>query len=229
MRDSSVTAERFGVEDLGVMAYAEALGVQREVHAGVVAGERERLLVVEHPAVITLPDRDAVRAHILADSEALGRAGVDVQITDRGGDVTYHGPGQLVVYPIVRLRDHRLNLGRYMRLLEAVVMDTLAAFGVVGHRREGATGVWVEGEGEPVSKVCALGVRIRKNVTMHGLALNVTTDLRHFELIVPCGLADRGVTSLERLLGEGVPAMAEVVSELVSAFDRRLAEAEARA
>ena len=189
-----------------------------------------------------------------------------MQETDRGGDITYHGPGQLVAYPILQLQPLGLNLSRYMRLLERVVMDTVAAFGVSAHREPGATGVWVEMGGfgehttgsrdqgsrigeagsqrsahdaastvspEPRSpnpepprtaKLCALGVRIRKNTTMHGLALNVKTDLSHFETIVPCGLEGRAVTSLEALLGNNCPPMADVKAEFVAQM-RRAVEA----
>lgn len=225
MTDSSVPRLSFDVENLGVLPYAEAFALQRRVRDEVVAGGRERLLVVEHPPVITMPDRPQAQAHILASPERLDREGVEVQITDRGGDVTYHGPGQLVVYPILRLRDHGLNLGKYMRLLEAVVIDTLDAFGIRGHRREGATGVWVEREGQGVAKICALGVRIGRNVTMHGLALNITTNLGHFDLIVPCGLAQRDVTSMEQLLGDQTPSREAVVTCMMRVFAERLSEA----
>ena len=153
--------------------------------------------------------------------------GIAVHETNRGGDVTYRGPGQLVVYPILRLADigeRGTRLTGYMRLLEQTVIDTLAGYGVRGHREAGATGVWVR-TGEGVSggtagsaKVCAMGVRIRKGCTMHGLALNVRTDLSHFEAIVPCGLAGRAVTSLAALLGERCPAMATVKRDVVTAL-----------
>ncbi|WP_428389376.1 lipoyl(octanoyl) transferase LipB [Mucisphaera sp.] len=210
-------SERLLVERLGLVGYREAMVFQARAHAEVLEGGRERLLLVEHPSTVTLPDRPGLLEHVLASDVQRKRLGVSLEVTDRGGDVTYHGPGQLVVYPIVRLRDHGLNLGRYMRLLETVVIDVLAGFGVAGFRREGATGVWV-GEADRPKKVCAMGVRIRKHVTMHGLALNVATDLSRFELIVPCGLAEREVTSLRALLGVACPSMAEVEQALVSAF-----------
>jgi lipoate-protein ligase B len=229
------------VMDLGRVGYAEALERQRARNLSVSRGEaREALLLVEHDPVITLSRRRGVRDHLLATEQQLRRRGIDVQETDRGGDITYHGPGQLVAYPIVRLADHGLNLGRYMRRLEDAVIRTAGAFGVTARREPGATGVWVaETEGslakdrdssaglteqdslaeanspDPrTAKLCAMGVRVRKNTTMHGLALNVTTDLSHFAMIDPCGLGGRPVTSLRRRLGERCPAMDEVKRQL---------------
>lgn len=178
------------------------------------------LLLVEHdPPVITISARKTARQHLVATPDMLARAGVEVCETDRGGDITYHGPGQLVVYPILDLNTLGLRLHGYMRLLEQVVIDTLARFGIEGHRDEAATGVWV---GD--SKICAMGVRVSRWVTMHGLALNVTTNLDHFDLIVPCGLVGRGVTSMARELGEACPSMDEVKEALASCFSARVAE-----
>ena len=195
------------------MGYAEAFDRQRETHARVLSAREDgegpvgRVLFVEHdPPVITVTRRPEARSHLLAGEERLEALGVQVVETDRGGDITYHGPGQLVVYPIVDLRRLGWSLHRYMRELEGAAIDACASFGVEGARDEGATGVWV-GEGASARKVCAMGVRVRRWVTMHGLALNVRTDLSHFELIVPCGLAGRAVTSLEKELGEGAPTM----------------------
>ncbi|MEM1109045.1 MAG: lipoyl(octanoyl) transferase LipB [Planctomycetota bacterium] len=211
--------------DLGVSAYAEALAVQRERNLAVSLGEAdEALLLVEHPPVITLSHRRGVKENVLASPEYLAELGIEVQETDRGGDVTYHGPGQLVAYPIVRLHDHGLNLGRYMRRLEQAVISTAAAFNVEGHPEAGATGVWVNMPEGHTAKLCAMGVRIRKNTSMHGLALNVTTDLAHFQTIDPCGLGGRPVTSLFELLGEACPSMDEVkrmlTQQLAEAIDR---------
>ncbi len=136
--------------------------------------------------------------------------------------MTAHGPGQLVAYPILRLADHGLNLSRYMRLLERVAIDTAAAFGVAAHREEGATGVWVARPGRPAAKLCALGVRIARNTTSHGLALNVTTDLSIFELIDPCGLGHRPVTSLRELLGAACPPMQDVRAKLLGRLHEEL-------
>lgn len=186
------------------------------------------VLLLEHEAVITVSRRPGAAGHVLASPEALGRAGVEVAETDRGGDVTYHGPGQLVVYPILDLNAFRLRLHDYMRLLEDVVVDVLGAFGVRGEREAGATGVWVRppggaGDGGAAArKICAMGVRVRQWVSMHGLALNVEPDLGHFGLIVPCGLVGRDVTSLRVELGEACPPMAAVKGEVARALRARL-------
>jgi lipoyl(octanoyl) transferase len=196
------------VEDLGTMAYREAWRRQEEVHARVVAGDAERLLYVEHSPVITFGRRPGISRNLIASDEELGRLDVEVVQSDRGGDITFHGPGQMVVYPIVRLLDHRLSVGAYVHRLEDAVVAMLKEFGIEGHRDD-AVGVWTRREGQ-VAKICAIGVRIRQGVSMHGIALNVSTDLSYFDLIVPCGLVGRPVTSLKQLLGEGAPAM-EVV------------------
>lgn len=215
------------------MPYAQAFATQVETHAEVVAA-RERLvsttrapgviLLVEHdPPVITVSRRPGARDNLLATPELLGAHGVEVAETDRGGDITYHGPGQLVVYPILDLNALGWNLHRYMRELEGAVIAACARFGVAAHRDAHATGVWVGAAGGAScgAKICAMGVRVRRWVTMHGLALNVTTNLDHFGLIVPCGLAGRPVTSLHRLLGPRCPGMPEVkravVEELAAA------------
>ncbi|MEX0655604.1 MAG: lipoyl(octanoyl) transferase LipB [Phycisphaeraceae bacterium] len=214
------------VRDLGRMGYVAALALQREVNEAVIAGQAPpTLLLLEHDPVITVSRRRTARDHLLASPDRLARLGIDVQETDRGGDITYHGPGQLVAYPIIPLPPFGLNLGRYMRLLEQVVIDTLVRFHVTGQRIDGATGVWVTppttpdaSRPTPHAKLCALGVRIRKHVTMHGLALNVHTDLSHFATIVPCGLPDQGVTSLRQLLGDAAPTMAEAKAALTQTF-----------
>lgn len=215
---------RVEIENLGSMAYAPAFDLQRsaleEVLSWRAAGDARagRVLLVEHdPPVITVSRRAGARDHLLASEGRLADEGVAVAETDRGGDITYHGPGQLVAYPIVDLNRFGLNLHGYMRLLEAAVIDACAVFGVRAERDGAATGVWVNG-----SKVCAMGVRIRRWVSMHGLALNVSTRLEHFDLIVPCGLVGRGVTSLERELGEACPDMGRVKAALVRALASRL-------
>ncbi|MEM6854358.1 MAG: lipoyl(octanoyl) transferase LipB [Planctomycetota bacterium] len=218
------------IVDLGRRGYAEAWAVQRERNDAVSLGEaRPALILVEHDPVITVSHRKGVRDHVLASPEELERLGIDLQETDRGGDVTYHGPGQLVAYPILRLNDHGLNLGRYMRLLEDAVIATAAAFGITGQAEQGATGVWVPMPEGHTAKLCAMGVRIRKNTTLHGLALNVTTDLTHFQNIDPCGLGGRPVTSLDQLLGDDCPSMDEVkhalARQLAAAIDACSADA----
>lgn len=196
--------------DLGLIGYREAWRVQEEVHAEVAAGAEEALLLLEHTPVITLGRRVAdSQKNLLASAEALGRVGVEVVESDRGGDITYHGPGQLVAYPIVRLIDHRLSVGAYVRKLEDVVIATLGEYGIEGFKDDSAIGVWVRGADGVAAKICALGVRIKRGVTLHGIALNLTTDLSHFGLINPCGLG-RPVTSMEQMLGERAPAMGEL-------------------
>lgn len=202
-----------------------------------------RLLLLEHaPPVITVSRRPAARRHLLASPAQLARCGVELCETDRGGDITYHGPGQLVAYPILDLNRLGLNLHGYLRFLEEIVIAVCESFGVSAFRDVCATGVWVGGEsagsdagaGECArqrqarrpaqleqtsgAKICAMGVRVRRWVTTHGLALNVNPDLSHFQLIVPCGLAGRPVTSLHRVLGDRCPAMQEVKSRLAEEF-----------
>jgi lipoyl(octanoyl) transferase len=189
------------------VAYAEALELQRALVEDRRAGRvGDLLLLVQHPHVLTLGVRgDGGRSHILASTEALAERSVGVYEAGRGGDITYHGPGQLVGYPIVDLKPDRCDVHRYVRDLEEVLIRAAAEYGVEAGRVEGLTGVWVGRE-----KLAAIGVRISRWITSHGFALNVATDLDFFNLIVPCGIADRGVTSLERLLGRPVdPAEAE--------------------
>lgn len=219
--------QELALRDLGRMRYGPAFELQKELNQAVVDGEAPpTLLLVEHEPVITVSQRRSAGQHIVASKDRLARMGIEVHETDRGGDITYHGPGQLVAYPIVQMSPLGFNLGRYMRALEQVVIDTLARFGVEGQRDPGATGVWVEQKSAPggteLAKVCAMGVRVRKNTTMHGLALNVTTDLAHFATIIPCGLAGRPVTSLEKLLNASCPGMDEVKAELVRAMNEHL-------
>ncbi|MBM3770767.1 MAG: lipoyl(octanoyl) transferase LipB [Acidimicrobiia bacterium] len=184
------------VRHLGRLAYADALVLQRALVAERQAQRvNDVLLLVEHPAVLTLGVRgDGGRAHILATDEQLVARGIDVLDTGRGGDVTYHGPGQIVGYPIIDLNPDRRDVHRYVRDLEEVLIRVASDFGVTAGRVSGLTGVWVGSE-----KLAAIGVRISRWVTSHGFALNVTTDLRDFDLIVPCGIADRGVTSFAKL------------------------------
>lgn len=220
------------VHDLGCASYAEAIERQRALHERVVSGRGGRepmhLLLLEHdPPVITVSRRPGAERHILAGASRLAELGVQRVETDRGGDVTWHGPGQLVAYPILDLQRLDLRIHGYMRFLEQVVVDALASFGLEGRRDETATGVWVGSKG-PERKVAALGVRISRWATLHGLALNVDPDLSMFDLIVPCGLVGRPVTSLRRELGDASPSMsavrAVVAETLVESVSRRLRE-----
>jgi lipoyl(octanoyl) transferase len=204
-------AWRFGFEvvDLGRLDYLAAWDVQRAFHAEVADGQRPpTLLLVEHDPVITF-GRKGGRDHLRVGEDELRERGFALYDIERGGDVTYHGPGQLVGYPIFpvgrRVRD-------FLRSLEGALVRVLASFGVDGAGSPGYAGVWVGDE-----KVVAIGVAIKRNVAFHGFAMNVHTDLAHFETIVPCGIADRGVTSLARLLGRDV-SLDEVRPRVVEAF-----------
>ncbi len=186
------------VRRLGRVPYAEALALQRRL---VEERRADRvgdiLLLVEHPHVLTLGVRgDGGRSHILAPADRLAALNVAVYETGRGGDITYHGPGQIVGYPIIDLKPDRCDVHRYVRDLEEVLIRVAADYGIEANRLTGLTGVWVGGE-----KLGAIGVRIARWITSHGFALNVSTDLDFFKLIVPCGIGDRGVTSLAALLG----------------------------
>jgi lipoyl(octanoyl) transferase len=185
---------------LGRVSYSEALALQQQL---VELRHQQRidntLLLLEHPPVLTL-GRNSRRENILASDELLARKGVEVHEINRGGDVTYHGPGQLVGYPILDLRSFSPRLGAvdYVRKLEEVLIRTCASYGIVTERVAKRTGVWTAPSGSiPERKIAAIGVHISRAITSHGFALNVTTDLRDFDLIVPCGIADRSVTSLE--------------------------------
>lgn len=199
----------------GLVPYPEALRWQRQLAAARSAGAApDTLLLLEHPPTITLGAR-ANPAHVLVPADELARRGVALVASDRGGDVTYHAPGQLVGYPILKLSQHGADVGRYMRALEEVIIRTLASYGITGERVPGLTGVWVEGGR---AKVCAIGVRLSAaGVTSHGFALNVHPDLAGFDQIVPCGISDRAVTSLERLLG-AAPPDDEVATTLLGHF-----------
>src|SRR5258705_13631028 len=196
------------------MPYGEALALQRALVEDRRADRiPDTLLLVEHPHVLTLGVRgDGGRSHILATAEALASRNVAVHETGRGGDITYHGPGQIVGYPIIDLKPDRCDVHRYVRDLEDVLMRTAGDYGIGAHRVDGLTGVWVGQE-----KLAAIGVRIARWITSHGFAFNVSTDLDYFSLIVPCGIADRGVKSLDRLLGRTVE-LADVQQHIIRHF-----------
>jgi lipoyl(octanoyl) transferase len=202
------------IRRLGRVPYADALALQRSLVEDRRAGRvDDLLLLLEHPHVLTLGVRgDGGRSHILATPDALDSRGVEVHETGRGGDITYHGPGQIVGYPIIDLQPDRCDVHRYVRDLEEVLIRTASDYAVEAGRVEGLTGVWVGRE-----KLAAIGVRISRWVTSHGFALNVTTDLEYFNLIVPCGIADRSVTSLARLLGRPVDRV-EVEDRIAAHF-----------
>jgi lipoyl(octanoyl) transferase len=181
------------IRDLGRMRYGDALAIQKELveqrKQGLVP---DQLLFVEHPHVIT-QGRNGRAENLLAGEAALRSAGIDYHATDRGGDITYHGPGQIVGYPILDLREWKRDVGAYVRAIEQGIIDTLAQFEIIAGRVPRCTGVWVDGK-----KVAAIGVHISRWVTSHGFALNHTTDLRYFQYIVPCGLT-KPVTSMQEL------------------------------
>lgn len=202
------------VRRLGTVPYAEALELQRSLvedrRAGTVG---DLLLLLDHPHVVTLGVRgDGGRSHIIADGASLAVRQVEVHETGRGGDVTYHGPGQIVGYPILDLRPDRCDVHRYVRDIEEALIRTAADYGVTAGRVAGLTGVWVGQD-----KLAAIGVRISRWITSHGFAFNVNTDLDYFGLIVPCGIADRGVTSLAHVLDRPIN-MDEVQDRIVVHF-----------
>ena len=214
--------------DLGLVGYAEALELQKRVVTARKAGAiGDVVLFCEHPHVITL-GRSGKRANLLASENVLRQKGVEYFETSRGGDITYHGPGQIVGYPILNLDKIRRDVVWYVRMLEEVMIRATAEFGVVAGREAGKTGVWA-GESGPREKLAAIGVHISRWITSHGFAYNVATDLRFFDLIVPCGIAQRKATSLEKLLGRRVnpdelrPLFAKHLGEALG-FETRVAE-----
>jgi lipoyl(octanoyl) transferase len=201
------------VRDIGLTAYQEAWQLQCDLVERRKRGEiADHLVFVEHPHVITM-GRNGRDENLLASPDVLSRAGIGFELTNRGGDVTYHGPGQIVGYPIVDLREWKRDVVAYVRGIEQVIIDALANFGMHAGRLQGATGVWVDG-----AKIAAIGVHISRWVTSHGFALNVDTDLSYFRYIVPCGLT-KPVTSM-RLLGSNA-VRGEVVEALAASFCRQ--------
>lgn len=236
--------------DLGRLSYEKAYDLQVAAHVRVLAaregkqqgklggnaevlsgdaGPAGELLLVEHDPVVTISNRASAESNLLASPDLLARTGVALARTDRGGDITYHGPGQLVAYPILDLNTLNLGLHDYMRLLEDAIIAVCARYGVETMRDPTATGVWTVRDGLPSAKIAAMGVRVRKWISMHGLALNVTTNLDHFRLIVPCGLIGRQVTSLEQELGAACPPMSGVKRTLVEVFTDAIERQKARA
>ena len=210
------------VRRLGVVEYQDALVLQRALVEDRKAGRiPDVLLILQHPAVITVGVKgDGGRSNVVATDDRLAALGIQIHETGRGGDVTYHGPGQVVGYPILDLKPDRCDVHRYVRDIEELMIRTCADHGVAAGRIAGLTGTWVGAE-----KIGAIGIRISKWVTSHGFAFNVSTNLEHFQLIVPCGISDRGVTSLDRASGRRVP-IAEVEDALIghfaSVFDREI-------
>jgi lipoyl(octanoyl) transferase len=213
------------------MSYGAALELQRATAGRRIRGEfsDDVLLLLEHPHVVTL-GRSSKQAHLVATPERLAARGVDLFDVERGGDVTYHGPGQLVGYPIFDLKRHRKDLHWYLRQVEEGLIQTLAAFGLEGTRRPGLTGVWVGAlNGAPGRKIASIGVHAKDWVTWHGFALNVTTDLSYFDVMVPCGIPNVAMTSMARELGDTAPALAVVAKEVARSFGRVFNLTEVRA
>jgi lipoyl(octanoyl) transferase len=202
------------VRRLGLVPYSEALKLQRELVEERRAGRVPDLLILlQHPPVITLGVKgDGGRSNVLATAERLAELGIDVSETGRGGDVTYHGPGQIVGYPILDLKPDRCDVHRYVRDLEEVMIRVCADYGVNAGRIGGLTGAWVGND-----KIGAIGVRISRWITSHGFAFNVTTNLADFQLIVPCGITDHGVTSLEKATARAL-SIADVEDHIVRRF-----------
>lgn len=214
------------VEDWHLIEYAEAWKRQEVLFDTLVAAKQageiyeNRILLCEHTPVYTLGRSGKVQNMLLSD-EQLKRIGATLFHIDRGGDITYHGPGQLVCYPILNLEEFGLGLKKYIHLLEEAVIRVCASYGLAAGRVEKATGVWLDGHQPRARKICAIGVRSSHYVTMHGLALNVNTDLRYFSYIHPCGFVDKGVTSLQKELGQEVP-MEEVKQRLTACLTELL-------
>jgi len=198
-------------KNIGLKPYAKALNVQQEVHQTVIDGGPDTLIVCEHPHVYTF-GKSADRNNLLVDSDFLKTVDAEVYETDRGGDITYHGPGQLVGYPIINLRKHGIGVKKYVETLEVSIIKTLKSFNILAYQIEGLTGIWVGAQGVVKRKIGAIGIRVRNGVSMHGFALNVTTDLSYFDHIVPCGIANKEVTSIHQETGSGS------VAEFAEAF-----------
>lgn len=252
--DSLETDPILPVQDLGHAAYAPAYAEQVRRHDRVLSSREARapllgeILLVEHDPVITITRRPTARQHLLASPDLLQSQGVSLEETDRGGDITYHGPGQLVAYPILDLERLGLGVHDHVRLLERAVIETCLHFGVDARRDSTATGVWVnpfdpasgsrlddthhpQGVHPRAAKIAAMGVRVRKWITLHGLSLNVSPNLTHFSLIVPCGLAGRPVTSLDnecRAGGIQSPPMNHVKAQLATRLRSLALEAHSR-
>ena len=198
-KETRPVLNKFLTVDLGLLGYTQACALQKRVVAARKAGAVEDvLLLCEHAHVITL-GRNGKLENLLASERVLRQKGVEFHATDRGGDITYHGPGQIVGYPILNLGAIRRDIVWYVRTLEEAMIRATAEFGISAEREPGRTGVWVQ-----AGKLAAIGVHISRWVSSHGFAYNVSTDLRNFDLIVPCGMADRQATSLEKLLGRSV-------------------------
>ncbi len=218
------------ITDLGLLSWSDAYALQQRIVAARKAGAIDDvILFCEHPHVLTL-GRNASQKNLLASENVLRQKNVELRETNRGGDITYHGPGQVVGYPILNLDPIRRDVHWYVRTLEEAMIRTSADFGISAYRIPGKTGIWVQPPGNiPEEKLAAIGVHISRWVTSHGFAFNVSTDLRYFDLIIPCGIADREATSLEKLLHRNVtlaevrPRLAHHLAQLFSLDPREVA------
>ena len=201
----------YNIIDLGILEFKDTWNLQKELQEKRILGEIEdQLILVEHPAVYTL-GKNSSKEHLLKRRE-----GVSVVQTDRGGNITFHGPGQLVGYPILDLNFYKRSITWYMRELEQLMIDVLKEYGIKGSTKKGLTGTWVKDR-----KIAALGVRISRWVTMHGFSLNINPDLNYYQDIIPCGIQGYGVTSMAMIMGEEVPSMDEVKVKMVDYFKNR--------
>ncbi len=199
---------------LGNKSYGDSYRLQKEAVARRIHGEiNDTLYLLEHHHCITIGKMGSRKNLLISDEEAV-RRGIEVYETDRGGDITYHGPGQLVGYPIIQLQTRRKDVKWYLEMLEQTIIMTLSEFGIQGKRIDGLTGVWVEDR-----KIASIGVRVEKWITSHGFALNVNTDLSYFKLIVPCGIKDKDVTSMEKELSLQID-LQEIVKVYIQSFSR---------
>lgn len=216
-------------EDLGVMPYRQTWDLQKSLFTSLIEDKKaqkttasEKVFFVEHPHVYTLGLHGKVNNMLLNPTD-LEHRGIEFVQIERGGDITYHGPGQLVVYPILDMQKYSLGVKSYIDLLEETVIRVIAKYGIKGERVEGATGVWIDVGTPRERKICAIGVKCSRFVTMHGLALNVNTDLSYFSAINPCGFIDKGVTSISRELGHDID-MIEVKNLFKSIFINLLSD-----
>ena len=213
---TNLVCDQLVIERLGVMPYADAHALQKQIHAEVASGERPpTLLLLEHPRTITL-GYSANREHLLFSEAYYSQQGVAVHATERGGNATYHGPGQLIGYPIVPVQS---RVADYLRRLEAILLEVIGSFGIKGRGNPGYAGIMVDMPNGPTAKLAAIGIAVRRRVAFHGFALNVSPDLRDFDLIVPCGMLGQAITSLQQLLGEA-PPMDEVIDRITATFQR---------
>ena len=201
--------EAYNILDLGTSRYEDAWDLQKQLQSKRISGQiNDQLILVEHPPVYTLGKNSPKEHLLIKESE-----NISIIQTDRGGDITFHGPGQLVGYPILDLNQYKKSVSWYMRELEQLIIDVLKEYDIIAGRKKGLTGAWVRDK-----KIGALGVRISKWVTMHGFSLNIDPDLQYYQGIIPCGISEYGITSMANLLGENVSSMADIKETIVRHF-----------